>query len=118
MAVEFSKVRVGGSEREREKLDRSKWNAKVTSKFAAVGSGGSARQHALWGSGPLLMHQRLHLEEKLSDWLDLQKEREEQGWRANRFGIWKEKQPFRHSGECARLCVCVCVCLCGPNVPI
>lgn len=91
VAVEFSKVK-GGGRREREKLDHSKWNAKVTSKFAAMGSGGSARQHALWRAGPLRMHRHLHLEEKLSGRLDLQKEREKQGWRANRFGVWKEKQ--------------------------
>ncbi|GAA6071214.1 uncharacterized [Tachysurus ichikawai] len=77
VAVEFSdRGWVGVRERVSEKLDRSKWNAKVTSKFAAVGSRGSARQHALWRAGPLRTHRHLHLEEKLSDELDLQKEYE------------------------------------------
>lgn len=62
--------------RAREKQDCSKWNAKVNSKFAAMGSEGSARQHALWRAGPRRTHRHLHLEEKPSDRLDLQKERE------------------------------------------
>lgn len=93
VAVEFSKER----ESERKKLDCSKWNAKVTSKFAAMGSGGSVRQHALWRAGPLRTHRHLHLEEKLSDWLDLQKARERErnkGGEPADLELRKEKQAF------------------------
>lgn len=78
------------------------------------------RQHALWRAGPLRTHRHLHVEEKLSDELDLQREKKRERER-NKGGEptdleFGKKNSRLDIVESARQCVCVCLRTKCPNL--